>query len=77
MPENIQVSYKGSVESDKVPGILKDYHFFLMPSEGENFGHGILEALTAACPVIISDKTPWTDLRKKRLAGIVLWIQET
>ncbi|MFV9484002.1 glycosyltransferase family 4 protein [Christiangramia sp. ASW11-125] len=67
LPDNIQVNYKGSIESEEVPGIMKDYHFFLMPSEGENFGHGILEALTAACPVIISDKTPWTKLRKQKI----------
>ncbi|MDX1760962.1 MAG: glycosyltransferase [Christiangramia sp.] len=67
MPENIQVNYKGSIESNKVPGILKDYHFFLMPSVGENFGHGILEAFTAGCPVIISNNTPWTELKKKKI----------
>ena len=67
MPENIQVNYKGVVESEKVPGILKDYHFFLMPSEGENFGHAILEAFSAGCPVIISDNTPWKNLKKKQI----------
>jgi glycosyltransferase involved in cell wall biosynthesis len=67
LPSNIVVNYKGSVESDKVPEILKEYHFFLMPSEGENFGHGILEAFTSGCPVIISDNTPWRGLEEKKI----------
>jgi glycosyltransferase involved in cell wall biosynthesis len=66
-PSNIAVNYKGSIESEKVPEILKEYHFFLMPSEGENFGHGILEAFTSGCPVIISDNTPWRGLEEKKI----------
>ena len=38
-----------------------------MPSEGENFGHAILEALSAGCPVIISDMTPWKSLESKKI----------
>jgi glycosyltransferase involved in cell wall biosynthesis len=32
---------------------------------GENFGHVILEALGAGCPVVISDQTPWSHLQEK------------
>lgn len=62
LPQNVTVKYKGSVESDLIPTILKDYDFFILLSEGENFGHAILEGLTAGCPVIISKKTPWQGL---------------
>ncbi len=64
---NMQVNYKGSIPGDDVPVLLQNYHFFIMPSEGENFGHGILEALTAGCPVLISDKTPWKNLKLKEI----------
>src|SRR5690606_22656373 len=37
---------------------------FLFPTLGENFGHVILEALTAGCPVLISDRTPWRNLKQ-------------
>ncbi len=67
LPSNIQVNYKGSIAGDEVPALFQNYHFFIMPSEGENFGHGILEALTAGCPVIISDKTPWKNLKTKEI----------
>ena len=59
---NITVNYKGSIKNDKIPKLLEDYHFMLMPTLGENFGHIILEAMVAACPVLISDQTPWTNL---------------
>ena len=38
---------------------------FLFPTGGENFGHVILEALCAGCPVLVSDQTPWRDLEAK------------
>ncbi|CAM3475094.1 glycosyltransferase [Aequorivita lipolytica] len=65
LPSNVTVNYKGSVESEVIPSILEQYDFFIMLSEGENFGHSILEALSAGCPVIISDKTPWQGLEEK------------
>lgn len=67
LPTNITVSYKGSVHGEKIPELLTNYHFLFMPSVGENFGHSILEALLAACPVIISDQTPWKDLEKYKV----------
>lgn len=32
---------------------------------GENYGHVIVEALVAGCPVLISDQTPWRNLEEK------------
>lgn len=65
LPENIKVTYKGILPSEAVPRVLSSYDFFVLLSEGENFGHAILEGLMAGCPVIISDKTPWKDLQSK------------
>ena len=41
---------------------LSSYRFFISMTSGENFGHAIIEALSAGCPVIISDQTPWNDI---------------
>ena len=38
-------------------------HVFLFPTLGENYGHAIMESLQAGTPVIVSDRTPWRDLR--------------
>jgi len=67
LPEHITVSYEGTAESEKIPELLADSHFLFMPSEGENFGHSILEAFIAGCPVLISDQTPWKNLEQKHL----------
>ena len=55
----------------KIKPLLEKAHLFALPTEGENFGHAIFEALTVGCPVLISDQTPWAGLRSKK-AGIEL-----
>lgn len=67
LPNNVEVIYKGVLESDKVPSTIANYDFLLLPSEGENFGHAILEALSVGTPVIISDNTPWRNLEAKKI----------
>ncbi len=67
LPDNMNVNYKGSIESIKVHETFSNYHFSFMPSKGENFGHSILESFAAGCPVIISNKTPWQNLEEKNI----------
>jgi glycosyltransferase involved in cell wall biosynthesis len=67
LPKHIKVSYKGVLESESILSALTKYDFFVLLSEGENFGHAILEALSVGLPVIISDQTPWRDLEAKLL----------
>ena len=62
LPPNIEVNYCGMVEHDEITKVLSNYHMFFMPTVGENYGHSIAEALCCGVPVIISDKTPWTDI---------------
>ena len=65
LPENIDVKYCGSVAHDKVGIVMREHDLFFLPTLGENFGHVILEALCAGCPVLISDQTPWRGLEEK------------
>ncbi|GAB3531539.1 hypothetical protein GCM10027443_13950 [Pontibacter brevis] len=65
MPATVNVNYFGSIPNHEVQATLMNYHALFMPTRGENFGHTILESLTAGCPVIISDKTPWRNLKEK------------
>jgi len=62
LPAQTRVRYYGSVPHEKVFETLSSSHFFLLPTFGENFGHAILEAMLAGCPVLISDTTPWRNL---------------
>jgi glycosyltransferase involved in cell wall biosynthesis len=63
--DNSVVTQKGSIESKEVVTMLGKYHVFLFPTLGENFGHVILEAMTAGCAILISDATPWRGLQEK------------
>jgi len=61
---NIKIEAKGTVLHENVASTLEQYHFFILPTLGENFGHIFVEALAAGCPLIISDRTPWRNLAK-------------
>ena len=62
LPSSINVSYNGAIPHESVVATLAKYDLFFLPTRGENYGHVILEALTAGVPVLISDQTPWCDL---------------
>lgn len=76
LPAHIHFEYKGTVNPENVISVIQEYHFFVLPSYGENFGHAIYESLLAGRPVIISDKTPWKDMEDKH-AGFVFSIEES
>lgn len=67
LPPNIKVIYKGSIAYEQVYKKIFEYHFFVLPTLGENFGHVFIEALAAGCPVITSDRTPWVELASKHI----------
>jgi glycosyltransferase involved in cell wall biosynthesis len=67
LPANISAHYRGAVAASEVPDVLTRYHFMILPTLGENFGHVVIESLAAGCPVIISNRTPWVDLAQKNL----------
>ncbi len=67
LPPNIRVTYYGEVEHENVWSTLQDHHVFFLPTASENYGHAIVEAFTAGCPVILSDRTPWRDLPAKQV----------
>jgi len=66
-PKNIKIRAKGPVPHEEVLATLAKYHFFIMPTLGENFGHIFLESLAAGCPLIISDRTPWLNLEERNI----------
>lgn len=64
---HIQISFKGPVANINLFKVLENYHLFFLPTHGENFGHVIFEALSCGCVVLISDKTPWTNIAEKNV----------
>jgi glycosyltransferase involved in cell wall biosynthesis len=66
LPTNISVAYHGPVDHAKVPAVLRNHHFFVLPTKGENFCHAAVESFTNGTPVLISDQTPWTNLTEAK-----------
>src|SRR5664280_2388716 len=62
LPGHVRVTYHGELAPEEVREVFSRYDAFVFPTLGENFGHVIAESLSASCPVICSDETPWTDL---------------
>ena len=67
LPANVFVKYLGFLDYERVSETLLNYHFFVMPTLGENFGYVLIEALAAGCPLIISDRTPWRNLESEKV----------
>ena len=63
LKENIQVNYVGPLLHSKIANSILGSHLFVLPTLGENYGHAIIEALSVGRPVLISDKTPWKNLK--------------
>ncbi|MGU8132232.1 glycosyltransferase family 4 protein [Clostridium perfringens] len=70
LPSNIKWKYEGVVESEYVIDVFRQHHVFLFPTLGENYGHVIQEALTAGCPVILSNETPWKNFEYEGIGYI-------
>lgn len=64
LPPNVRATYAGAVPHEAVAEVFRRHDIFLFPTLGENFGHVIVEAWAAGCPVVISDQTPWRDLEQ-------------
>ncbi|MEV1073126.1 glycosyltransferase [Micromonospora parva] len=60
LPASVTFSYRGELTPDAVRSTFARYDVFVFPTQGENFGHVIAESLSASCPVICSDETPWS-----------------
>ena len=64
--KEITVEFAGEIPNRKIRSVLDAHHLFALPTNGENFGHAIFEALSAGKPVLISDQTPWKNLESRK-----------
>ncbi len=70
VPRNVKISYCGPLNMEDAKKTYCNYHAFTFPTLTENYGHVIVEAMLAGCPVILSrGTTPWDDLDDR--GGIV------
>lgn len=64
MPVNVKVKFLGEITPDNIGKCYDDSPVMIMPSESENYGHSIIEALSVGIPVITSTTTPWNFLQE-------------
>jgi glycosyltransferase involved in cell wall biosynthesis len=76
MQTRVHIVTYADLKHDKVRAVLEKAQLFVLPTEGENFGHAIFEALAVGCPILISDQTPWRNLAEKK-AGVDLSLSRT
>lgn len=62
LPAHVQVRYLGALPPGQALGTLPGYELLLLPTQSENNGYVIHEALLSGCIALISDQTPWQGL---------------
>jgi len=65
------VRFTGSLDDRWKWGMLQYANLFVMPSDAENFGIAIVEALQAGLPVITTTRTPWRVLHDRQAGWVV------
>jgi glycosyltransferase involved in cell wall biosynthesis len=55
----VTIRYRGPLTPAEVGPTFANYHFSVLATLGENFGHVIYESLKAGTPVVLSDRTSW------------------
>ena len=63
IPNSVDVIFHDRIDPAFVMEKLAQNDLFFLPTLGENFGHVIAESLLAGTPVLISDQTPWRNLK--------------
>jgi glycosyltransferase involved in cell wall biosynthesis len=67
LPASVSVEYTGEAAHRDLQRRLSTYDVMILPTLRENFGHIIVEAWAAGCPVLVSDRTPWRQLTSQGL----------
>lgn len=67
-----RVTFTGSLEGELKRALLAAGKLFVLPSQSENFGQAILEALAAGIPVIATRECPWPGIERHRCG---YWIE--
>ena len=65
--DNVHINYLGEKHPDIIPDIMVNYHYLILPTKGENYGHVIVESFCVGRPVLISNNTPWQNLEVRKI----------
>ena len=62
LTDTISVRFLGPFSNQEALTRVLESHFFVLPTLNENFGYVMLEGLAVGCPLLISDKTIWSEI---------------
>lgn len=71
LSQNIKWTYKGIADAERVIEIFAQYDVFLFPTQAENYGHVIFEAMAGGCVPVISDRTAWNEEKAEHCLSLV------
>jgi glycosyltransferase involved in cell wall biosynthesis len=66
LPANVKLTIIHQLPHKEIEAKIQEHHLFVSPTQTENFGHAIFEALKCGRPVLISDRTPWRNLVSRK-----------
>lgn len=64
LSDNIHVKYCKNLDHEEIISTMSKYDCFLFYTLSENYGHVIAEAINALCVPVLSNTTPWNDLKE-------------
>lgn len=64
LAKNIKVVFLGAIPPLEISNLYNQHHLLVSTSLNENYGHSIAEALTFGRPIIVSNNTPWKNLKE-------------
>ena len=71
LPDNIHCEYNGVIDKNCVKETMNEYQILLAPSQSENFGHVLVEAMSQGLMLIIGPNTPWSKLGELNIGYVV------
>jgi glycosyltransferase involved in cell wall biosynthesis len=63
----LNIKFVGAIPNEQIKPYLQQSNLFCSPTNNENYGHAIVEALSFGLPIIISQNTPWRNLQEKKV----------
>ena len=66
-----RISYEGKYQPNEASDIFRRADALLLPTQSENFGRVIAEAMSVGCPVLIPDTTMWTEMIESGNGAII------
>jgi glycosyltransferase involved in cell wall biosynthesis len=61
----LKVNFVAAMPYGELANFYQNSDAFCLPTSNENFGHAIIEALSYGLPIVISQHTPWRNLKEK------------